>query len=301
MTPSRSGSEAGGHTSDSFTFKGREDERGQGFAHPCRHGLHGYGRTFPAYIPANGTPHIPLYVRKSALPASGTSTRRVQRRRDGGAAPDHLGVLGHYDAVIWYTAERSAVQGAAGQPGGTGAETQANTMMLEVRAFLNEGGNLLYTGRHGGWQFADAFDYNPIITPPFCDAVDPTVDDGCLLLSDQHLLRPARCVSVHRGRRSGRGRQAPFDVASGADDPLRRTRRRRPVGDRPGLRAAGRDATNQSFVTTSSILKTDELPAVHEHGSRALGTRRSPAPYEPHAPAISTCTRSGRTSATSAS
>ena len=35
-------------------------------------------------------------------------------------------------------------------------------MMLQVRAYLNEGGRLLYTGRHAGWQFANAFDYNPV-------------------------------------------------------------------------------------------------------------------------------------------
>ena len=54
-------------------------------------------------------------------------------------------------------------------------------MMLEVRAFLNEGGGLLYTGRHAGWQFANAFDYNPVNTPPLCDAVDLEANDGCPL------------------------------------------------------------------------------------------------------------------------
>ena len=60
-------------------------------------------------------------------------------------------------------------------------------MMLEVRAFLNEGGRLLYTGRHAGWQFANAFDYNPVSTPPLCDAVDLEANDGCLFLSDDFL------------------------------------------------------------------------------------------------------------------
>ena len=60
-------------------------------------------------------------------------------------------------------------------------------MMLEVRAFLNEGGKLMFTGRHAGWQFANAFDYNPVSTPPLCDNVDQTADDDCLLLSDDFL------------------------------------------------------------------------------------------------------------------
>jgi len=137
----------------------------------------------PGYVPANGTPPF-LEMYESALPA-GTS-HDVYDVDALGAAPDHLGVLGHYDAVIWYTAN-DLLSRVPGQPGGTGAETQANTMMLEVRAFLNEDGNLLYTGRHAGWQFANAFDYNPVSTPPLCDAVDLTANDGCLFLSDDFL------------------------------------------------------------------------------------------------------------------
>ena len=144
-----------------------------------------------------GTSNFPAYPGGTTTPPSLSAyDRRRGRGRERtydvydvdamGAAPDHLGVLGHYDAVIWYTAN-DLLSRIAGQPGGTGAETQANTMMLEVRAFLNEGGRLLYTGRHAGWQFANAFDYNPVSTPPLCDAVDLTANDGCLFLSDDFL------------------------------------------------------------------------------------------------------------------
>ena len=132
-------------------------------------------------------------------------------------APDHLGVLGHYEAVIWYTAN-DLLSRIAGQPGGTGAETQANTMMLEVRAFLNEGGKLLYTGRHAGWQFANAFDYNPVSTPPLCDNVDQTVNDGCLLLSDDFLQYwLGAYLFVDDGGADEDGNS--FDVV-GSDDPF---------------------------------------------------------------------------------
>ena len=74
----------------------------------------------------------------------------------------------------------------AGQVAGTGASTLANRD-AHVRSFLNEAGKLLYTGRHAGWQFANAFPYNPVGTPPFCDDREPEADDECLLLSDDFM------------------------------------------------------------------------------------------------------------------
>jgi hypothetical protein len=200
-----------------------------------------------------------------------------------GAAPDHLGVLGHYDAVIWYTAN-DLLSRVAGQPGGTGAETQANTMMLQVRAYLNEGGRLLYTGRHAGWQFANAFDYNPVSTPPLCDAVDLEANDGCLFLSDdflQYWLGAYLFVEdggTNRGDPETTDDDTAFPVA-GTDVPF--------VGATSSpwtidqAFAAGRDATTQSFITTSSILKTDTYPQFTSTAPAEWVTGIA-GPYEPH-------------------
>jgi hypothetical protein len=205
---------------------------------------------FPAYTGGDGTPPF-LSAYTDAVTASGR-TYDVYDVDAMGAAPDHLGVLLHYDAVIWYTAN-DLLSRIAGQPGGTGAETLANTMMLEVRAFLNEGGRLLYTGRHAGWQFANAFDYNPVSTPPLCDAVDLEANDGCLFLSDDFLQYwLGAYIFIDDGGADADGDS--FPVVGTAD----------PYGD-PDTDpwtinqsfAAGRDATNQSFITTSSILKPD--------------------------------------------
>ena len=205
---------------------------------------------FPAYTGGDGTPPF-LSAYTDAVTASGR-TYDVYNVDAMGAAPDHLGVLLHYDAVIWYTAN-DLLSRIAGQPGGTGAETLADTMMLEVRAFLNEGGRLLYTGRHAGWQFANAFDYNPVSTPPLCDAVDLEANDGCLFLSDDFLQYwLGAYIFIDDGGADADGDS--FPVVGTAD----------PYGD-PDTDpwtinqsfAAGRDATNQSFITTSSILKPD--------------------------------------------
>jgi hypothetical protein len=228
---------------------------------------------FPSYAPADGTPpFLSSYV--DALPA-GTS-HDVYDVDALGAAPDHLGVLGHYDAVIWYTAN-DLLSRVPGQPGGTGAETLANSMMLQVRAYLNEGGHLLYTGRHAGWQFANAFDYNPISTPPLCDAVNLDADDGCLFLSDdflQYWLGAYLFVEDGGADADGNafdvvGADAPYDDAT--TDPWEIDQ-----GFEPG-----RDATDQSFITTSSILKTDEFP---QFTSTAPGVWDSglAGAYEPH-------------------
>ena len=185
-----------------------------------------------------------------------------------GAAPDHLGVLGHYDAVIWYTAN-DLLSRIAGQPGGTGAETLANTMMLEVRAFLNEGGRLLYTGRHAGWQFANAFDYNPVSTPPLCDAVDLEANDGCLFLSDDFLQYWLGAYLFVEDGGTDRGDPETTDDTAfpvlGADVPFAGS-----VDDQPDVR--GWPRRDDAIVHHDEQHPEDRhLPTVHEHGARGVG------------------------------
>jgi hypothetical protein len=159
-------------------------------------------------------------------------------------------------------------------------------MMLEVRAFLNEGGRLLYTGRHAGWQFANAFDYNPVSTPPLCDAVDLEANDGCLFLSDDFLQYWLGAYLFVEDGGTDRGDPATTDDDTafpvvGTDDPF--------VGATSSpwtinqTFAAGRDATTQSFITTSSILKAGTYP---QFTSTAPGewVTGIAGPYEPFSP-----------------
>ncbi len=116
-----------GKTSDSFTFHVDKDDR-QRRADPGRHRLHRARRTSRPTPAGDGTPPF-LSAYTDAVDAPRVRTYDVYDVDAMGAAPDHLGVLQHYDAVIWYTAN-DLLSRIAGQPGGTGAETQANTMML---------------------------------------------------------------------------------------------------------------------------------------------------------------------------
>jgi len=233
---------------------------------------------FPAYTPGDPTPPF-LSTYTDALPAG--TTHDVYDVDAMGAAPDHLGVLKHYDAVIWYTAN-DLVSRVPGQPGGTGAETQANTMMLEVRAFLNDGGRLLYTGRHAGWQFANAFNYNPVSTPPLCDANQDAVD-GCLFLSDDFLQYwLGAYLFVEDGGADENGDSftvsdnpftaGPYDAA--ATDPWVINQSFEPLS---------RMATNQSFITTSSILKVADYPQFTSSAPAVWDTGVA-GPFQPFSP-----------------
>ena len=255
----------GGATSDSFTFdvvssapKDVLVVAAEDYSGPSN---------VPAYASAAG-PHFLSYY-TDALAANGVSFDVYDVDARGRTAPDHLGVLGHYDAVVWYTGNDLLTR-EPGQPGGTGAATLANNEMLELRAYLNEGGRLLYTGRSAGWQYANAFDYNPVTTPPFCDNVDQTIDDGCLLLSDDFLQYwlGAQLFIEDGGTDAATGE--PFSIAGSAGGPF----------DGLGWTLNGGDSadnhhpnasrgTTQSFLTTGSLHKADEFP---QFTSDALAT-----------------------------
>ena len=69
-------------------------------------------------------------------------------------APDALGVLSHYKGVIWYTGD-DIVTRKAGWAGGN-ADRLALDEMLEMRAYMDEGGRVAYTGKTAGMQFTAA-------------------------------------------------------------------------------------------------------------------------------------------------
>jgi Immune inhibitor A-like, MAM domain len=211
----------------------------------------------PAYASATGPNYLSYYT--DALTANGVSHDVYDVDARGRIAPDSLGVLGHYKAVVWYTGNDLLTR-EPGQPGGTGASTLANNEMLELRAYLNEGGRLLYTGRHAGWQYANAFDYNPITTPPYCDNVDQTVDDGCLQLSDDFLQYwLGAYLFIEDGGTGADGEPVPLAGApGGAFDGL--TWRLNGGDSADNHHPNASRGTTQSFLTTSSLLKSNVYP-----------------------------------------
>jgi hypothetical protein len=104
--------------------------------------------TSPGY--ASTSPTTPNYLSfyENALTANGIDYDVYDVDARGRTAPDHLGVLGHYDVVIWYRGNDIHVR-EPGWPGGN-ASRLAVDETLEVRQYLNEGGKLLYTGQWAG-------------------------------------------------------------------------------------------------------------------------------------------------------
>ena len=62
-------------------------------------------------------------------------------------------MLSHYDAVLWYTGD-DAVTRRAGLGRQATPTALAHDEILEFRAYMNEGGRVLYTGACAGQQFS---------------------------------------------------------------------------------------------------------------------------------------------------
>ncbi|MDX6739168.1 M14 family metallopeptidase [Actinocorallia sp. A-T 12471] len=186
------------------------------------------------------------------------------------ASPHPLGVLAHYDAVIWETGD-DIIPRAQGQVPGT-ASKKALATQLAVRDYLNEGGKLLYTGKYAG--FAEgangAYFYEPDAADPECTVPD---DPPCLpLVNDflQYYLGTYTYVSGTGGDETG----APYPVKGGSG------RFKGFAGVLNGGDSPGNQDHAASLLTTSSFLPPRDFPQFA--GAAALGwDRPGPGPFDP--------------------
>ena len=197
----------------------------------------------------------------AALSAAGYTSDVYDVDVNGRTAPHHLGVLSHYDAIVWESGD-DIITRAAGQPGGT-ADKLSLDLELAVRDYLNEGGKALVTGQYN--QFAQAangvYDYNPF-APPQCTTVDTY---PCLPLANDFLQYWLGAYNyVSDGGTSDRRRpRSPSIGGSGEFDGLRGHLQRWRLGRQPGPhRVAGDDVEHPA---------RGRLPAVRQLGARAVG------------------------------
>ncbi|MEU4218857.1 M14 family zinc carboxypeptidase [Actinoplanes sp. NPDC026623] len=195
--------------------------------------------------------------------------RRAGRKADvydmdthGRKAPHPLGVLSHYDAVVWETGD-DIIPRAAGQPGGTVARSALETE-LAVRDYLNEGGELLLSGKYAGFaQGANgAYVYQPDGPGECTSATDPT----CLPIANDFQQYWLGAYSyVDDGGTSAEGTPYPLVGTSGAFTGFSGT----PAGDHTA-----------AFLATSSFLPRAQFP---QFASTAPIDWQLPgaAPYEP--------------------
>ncbi|MGH2994903.1 MAG: hypothetical protein ACRDON_05870 [Gaiellaceae bacterium] len=213
-----------------------------------------YGSTSPA------TPNF-LASYEAALAENGVSYDVYDVDARARQAPDHLGVLSHYDAVVWYTGNDFVTR----EPGWTAgnASRLANDMTLEMRAYLNDGGKLLYTGQLAGAtengvagnQLFDPVANQRCVTPQPAPN-PPIVLARCQLISDKNdflqYYLGAFIYNSDGGTDPNTGE--PFGV-DGVSDPYTGA-----SWSFNGADSAGNQFHTASFLTTSSLLKPDAYP-----------------------------------------
>ena len=109
--------------------------------------------------PSSTAPNYLGYY-EDALTAAGRTYDVYDVDARGRTAPDDLGVLSHYDAVVYYTGNDLITREADQIPGD--ASRLANDEMLELRSYLNEGGKLLYGGQNAGYEYSFAYPFDPV-------------------------------------------------------------------------------------------------------------------------------------------
>lgn len=263
--------EGGGATSDSFTYHAVEESDDDVLILSAED----YTGASPAQ--AGGPSYLDSYT--AALDANGTGYDVYDVDARGRTAPDSLGVLSHYDGVIWYTGDDIVTR----EPGwgGGNASRLAMDETLEVRDFLNEGGKVLYTGKYAGSQYTPNLGtqlYDPTAANAECRA-DAEVQARCRALGGsgdftndtlQYWLGAYLTVDD-----AGTTEDGSILNALGVDTPL--------TGLEWGFNgddsAQNQDHSN-SYITTSGILD----PAVYPQFESWVAARwdREGGPFAPH-------------------
>jgi hypothetical protein len=204
----------------------------------------------------------------SSIEAAGHSSDVYDFDVMGRQAPHHLGVLSHYDAVVWETGEDIILR-SVGQVAGTTAKASLD-IEVAVRDYLNEGGKLMAAGKYN--QFAQAangaYFYNPF-QPPECTT--PGAYPCLPVLNDFQQYWLGAYVNISDGGTDDTGE--PFGLV-GVEPPFDAF-----TGD---LNAPG-SAENQDhtalLLTTSSFLPPDEFPQFASNAP--LGWDIPGGPFDP--------------------
>lgn len=267
--------EGGGQRSDSFTYERvGADLAGGGkvlvvAAEDYTGASPNQGVTAPKYLD--------LYL--DALKNNGIDADVYDVDAMGRNAPDDLGVLAHYDGVIWYTGD-DVVTRKAGWGAGN-ADRLALDEMLNFRHYMDEGGKVFYTGDWAGEQYTGNVGnqyYDPKGEGP-CNPGTGYDARRCLLLrgsgdgtNDVLQYWFGGYLAVPGDGLDDDGNA--FDV-NGIADPF--------TGLSWGLNGgdgADNQTTTSSFIATSGVLPKDEFP---QFDSTASSRYDKPGgPFDPH-------------------
>jgi hypothetical protein len=221
----------------------------------------------PVYKKTSGPTYLSYYL--DALAANGIGADVYDVDANGRKAPSQLGVLSHYKTVIWYTGD-DLITREPGMVPGT-ASRLANDEMLSARAYLNEGGRLLYTGKYAGYEQAFGYEFN-IETNARCNPDDDT--DDCQALSDDFLQYYLGAYIYN----DDAGATANGKIADvfGIDKPFADG-----LSWSIGTPSAGNQDHSASFIPTSTLLPPSQFPDQPESWISAKYDRAG-GPFDPH-------------------
>ncbi|WP_116952179.1 M14 family metallopeptidase [Jiangella endophytica] len=261
--------EGGGESSDSFSYTAVEESANDVLILAAED----YTGASPVQQPG-GPHHLAAY--EEALTANGVGYDLYDVDARGRTAPDALGVLSHYDAVVWYTGD-DVVTREAGWAAGN-ASRLAMDELLEVRDFLNEGGRVLYTGKYAGSQYTQNLGlqaYDPTAANAQCSS-SPVVAARCRVLAGsgdltndvlQYWLGAYLVVD-----NAGTTDDGLLDVIGADEGPF--------DGMAWGFDPAGNQDHSNSQIVTSGILDPDTHPQFDSWV--AARWDREGGPFEPH-------------------
>ncbi len=267
--------EGGGQRSDSFTYQAVSESGNRVLVVAAE------DYTGASPVQTGGPQYVDTYT--AALAANGQQADVYDIDAAGRIAPDALGVLSHYDAVVWETGN-DLVTRTAGRAGGN-VDLLAIDELLQFRSYMNEGGKVLFAGDSAGQQYTSAAVGNQLFDPKGEIACNPlpagTDPRRCLpsfgsfgggdTTNDVLQYYLGGYVAVANDGHDGgvafgsNGVDDPFTGLSwGLDDPI----------------FGGNNFRRSSFLATSGVLPTDQFK---QFDSWAAARYAKPGgPFDPH-------------------
>jgi len=254
--------EAGGKTSDAFTYAAKVESTASVLVLSAED----YTGISPVYKKTNGPTYLSYYL--DALRANGIAADVYDVDANDRKAPDPIGVLSHYRAVVWYTGD-DIITREPGMAPGT-ASRLANDEMLAIRSFLNEGGRVLYTGKYAGYEYAFGYEYDPVSNRA-CDPNDQG-QDGCIALPDD-FLQYYLGAYIYNDDAGTTANKKIYDIA-GVEAPF--------AGQAwsVGTPSANNQDHSASFIATSGVLPVAKYPQFRSFASAKY--IRPGGPFDPH-------------------
>jgi murein tripeptide amidase MpaA len=270
--------EGGGARSDSFTYEVTSDSDRRVLILAAED----YTGASPAKPGVTAPQYLDFYT--DALDANGVVYDVYDVDANARTAPDNLGVLSHYDAVLWYTGDDVVTRELGWGPGN--ASRLAMQEIHELRDFMNEGGRVVYTGQRAGQQYTAGLGtqlYDPFENRQ-CRG-DPAVEPRCLALNGSgdaqgdpiEYWLGAAITTPGGGIDPDTGDPFPID---GLTDPL--------TGlslERNGADSAQNQAIDSSFIATEDYLAvTDPAASFPQFESEISAEYETgiAGPFDPH-------------------